>query len=61
MLGNRFFVTSRGNGSISLAQTGTIPAIWPANSKPPLPLKREPIVILFLILSPFSWSWDSLP
>ena len=44
MPGKCFWVTLIGNGSISLAQTGTIPLRTAASGKPPIPSKREPIV-----------------
>ena len=49
--GKFFVVTSIGNGSISLAHIGLIPNIDPANSKPPLPENKDPIVISCFICS----------
>lgn len=51
ILGKRCFVTSIGNPSISLAQSGMIPARIAARGKPPMPSKRLPMVKV-LISSP---------
>ena len=37
---NLFLVTAIGNSSISLAHTGTAPAVWNASGKPPMPSNR---------------------
>jgi len=42
--GNRIFVTSIGNGSISLAHTGVKPCRTPASGNPPIPSNRLPRV-----------------
>ena len=42
--GNRSFVTSMGNASISLAHTGMIPLRTAARGKPPIPSNRLPMV-----------------
>lgn len=47
--GNRSFVTSMGNGSISLAQRGLTPQCTAARGNPPMPSKRLPMVISWLI------------
>ena len=44
MLGKCFWVTRMGKGSISLAQTGTMPFRTAARGKPPIPSKRLAIV-----------------
>ena len=46
MSGNRLVVTRIGNGSISEAHRGVIPAIVPARGNPPAPSKSEPNVII---------------
>ena len=51
MLGKRAFVTAMGKGSISLAQTGSIPAWTAARGKPPMPSNKLPMVSC-LICSP---------
>lgn len=45
--GKRCFVTLIGNGSISLAHTGSIPNNAPARGKPPLPSNKLPSFTLF--------------
>ena len=52
--GKFFVVTSIGNGSISLAHIGLIPNIDPASSKPPLPENKDPIVISWIWVKPYS-------
>lgn len=47
MAGNRTDVTLIGNGSISLAHTGSIPCLLPARGKPPIPSNRLPSFIVF--------------
>ncbi len=44
MSGNRSFVTSMGNFSISLAHRVTMPQRWAARGKPPMPSNRLPRV-----------------
>lgn len=44
MEGNRFFVTSMGKVSISLAHTGLMPLRTAARGKPPIPSNRLPSV-----------------
>ena len=50
--GQPFSVTRMGNGSISEAQTGTIPAIFPAKVNPSMPSKRLPSVSFLFKLNP---------
>lgn len=45
--GNRSFVTSTGNASISLAHTGTMPVCTAARGNPPMPSNRLPMVSIF--------------
>ena len=53
MSGNHFWVTRMGNGSISLAQTGTMPLRTAARGNPPMPSNKLPIVnLIFSFILP---------
>lgn len=51
MLGKWYFVTSMGKASISLAQSGSIPARTAARGKPLIPSKRLPMVSIAPLLT----------
>jgi hypothetical protein len=50
MPGKWRFVTDMALGSISLAHTGVIPKYVPASGTAPIPSKREPRVIVAVLL-----------
>ena len=60
MSGNRSFVTSMGKVSISLAHRGLTPQCTAARGKPPIPSKRLPMVISWLIRRS-AWSLRTCP